>query len=264
MEKKFNEKIFIDNYKMQIQSNIQTLKNKNIDTSNLKLFIVHKYLTKTKKQNFYKNFETEENIKILNLEEYNPLLNYNNYLNDFIPFIKKGDKYLPIYGRDFNKNKKIIIENKNNFSIISINFEIDEHNLLFTGPSRMSIVKKILYRKLEEKYFNKLQFNNLFILKSEDMKNDIKKRLENLNLFDGDKSYNNYYLEESEFKESKEHSAYKINDKQNIYLIIDDKGIVKYKGCFTESDFKMDTFLEKMLINEGKKNFVFRLIYLFN
>lgn len=255
MEKKFHEKIFIDDEKFLIQSNIETLKKNNIDTSNLNMLIVHKFITKNLKIKSSINMETEEKIKILNLEKYNPLINYEYNLKDFIPFIKKGDEYLPIYGRDFIKNNKILIENKNNINIISLSFQNDAVDNLFTGASRLSIVKKILYQKLDEKYFNKLQFNNLFILNSDDMINYIQEILENLNLFEGDKSYNNYFIQENEFEKSIEHLAYKIKEKETIYLIIDEKGIVKHKGPFNESDDKMEIFLEKMLTNnnsEGK------------
>lgn len=242
------------------------LTSKNIDFSNLSLAIKYKKKLKNTK---YNNIENDQMAEIFNYGSYkisefdnylkikDILYNFktNNYtckfdIRNFLPKVKLGDLFIPIYGYDFNneknfdenfsKEKKLDnIESNNQITVINISYYKDFN--IFKGISRISTSYKILNRSIEyEEEFKNIKFHNIFFEQDSIYnREELKTSLENLELL-GIKNLKNYFIEESDVKNSKEYFAYDIKENKDFFLIIDEENIIRHIGEFQEFDNSLE------------------------
>ena len=211
----------------------------------------------------------EEIGEIINTGEFN-ISDYEIYINflkkisafvkinfdkkqkrNFLPKIKIGDKFIPIFGKDFQEKEKRFIENNNEIQVIA--FCGSEDYGIFKGTSRISTAMKILRNTFnDDNELNKIQYSNIFMLEYKDDENTIKEKLDNLELFEI-KNLKNYFITEEDLLNSKEYFGYDIDLYSEFYLIVDENGIIKHLGKFDESDRSLEKKIKKLIKYKKEK-----------
>jgi hypothetical protein len=208
---------------------------------------------------------TDLKVDILNIGEYNAsdYKFYKSFLNkikpyesklfnikqkrDLLPKLKIGDKYIPLFVNDFKDKEIKFIENSNGIQIFSFNSAF-QNEKFFRGTSRISTAIKILRNTyIDDEELDNIQYNNIFISESSDyFEQEIKPKLDNLNLFDI-KNLKNYFITDKEFDNSKEYFSYDIDLASEFFLIINEKGIIIHKGEFDETHRSLERQIKKLI-----------------
>jgi hypothetical protein len=257
-----------------------TIKEKGSDKNNekdiyeevMKFSFQIKFIKKSKIQKSNKTVSTEVFKEILNIGEYNhsDYDLYKKFFNKIIPYdcklfntkqkrnllpkLKAGDKYSSIFGIDLENNEKKLIENNNGIQIFSFSGVNDYR--IFKGTSRISTsIKSLRNTLIDDEELDNIQYNNIFILNESHKftKEDIQKKLKNLNLFNI-RNLNNYYISNEDFDHSKEYFSYNIDKDSEFYLIVNEKGIILYIGEFDETHKSLEKLIKNMIkIKNGNK-----------